>query len=247
MDRLIWTAVTGMNASLNRQRMLASNMANAQTIGFRAEVMAFTPMTLRGPSLEARAMSDGAVRGAVMDAGALIHTAQPLDIAMTGDTLLAVQAETGEEAYTRRGDLSVGSGGVLFNGDGRPVLGEAGPLAVPPGSQVSITEQGGVMIRDPANRDAPPQQIGQLRLVSPQGSQIAKGLDGLFRVSGGGALPTDAAARVTTGALEQSNVNSAQVLVDMIEAQRLFDMRNKLVSTAKSLDEGGAALMRLAN
>ena len=51
MDRLIWTAVTGMNASMDRQRMIASNMANAQTTGFRAEVMAQRPMTLLGPTL----------------------------------------------------------------------------------------------------------------------------------------------------------------------------------------------------
>jgi flagellar basal-body rod protein FlgF len=84
-----------------------------------------------------------------------------------------------------------------------------------------------------------------LKLASTQGSDIAKGLDGLFRVTGGGVLPANEDAKVLTGALEGSNVNSSEVLVEMIEAQRMFEMRSKLVSTAKDLDEGSARLMRL--
>lgn len=245
MDRMIWTAVSGMSASMARQRMIASNMANAQTIGFRAEVMQFTPMTLKGPSLEARALSDGAVRGASMAAGAMIRTGRPLDVAAQGEVMLAVQAADGSEAYTRRGDLAVSPNGVLVNGEGLPVLGEDGPIAVPPGSDASIAEDGAVLIHDRANPEAPPQRIGQLKLASRSGSRVEKGLDGLFRVAGGGALPGDAAARLLTGTLEQSNVNPGQVLVEMVEAQRLFDMRTKLVATAKEIDEGGASLMRI--
>ena len=95
MDRLIYTAVSGMNASMLRQRMIASNMANAQTIGFRAETMQFTPMTLEGPSLEARSMTYGEVKGALMRAGSLTQTGRDLDLALAGDALLTVQAPDG--------------------------------------------------------------------------------------------------------------------------------------------------------
>ena len=74
---------------------------------------------------------------------------------------------------------------------------------------------------------------------------VSKGLDGLFRVEGGGILPGDEAATVKVGALEQSNVKTTEVLVDMIDAQRLFAMRSKLISTAREIDESGAQLMRL--
>ncbi|MCB2058582.1 MAG: flagellar hook-basal body complex protein [Novosphingobium sp.] len=107
MDRMIWTAVSGMSASMARQRMIASNMANAQTIGFRAEVMRFTPITLEGPGQEVRAMSDAEVHGAQMAPGAMIQTGRALDVAMQGDALLSVDPGDGSEAYTRRGDLSV--------------------------------------------------------------------------------------------------------------------------------------------
>lgn len=187
MDRLIWTAVTGMNASMTRQRMIANNMANAQTIGFRAEVLAQTPMSLIGPSHHARAMTDASVRGAEMDAGAFFATGRPLDIALQGEALMAVQAPDGSEAYTRRGDLSVSPAGVLANGEGFPVIGEGGPISVPPGAVISIAEDGAVLAADPAAPEQPPQQLDRIKLASWRGSEIDKGLDGLFRVVGGGA------------------------------------------------------------
>ena len=246
MDRLIWTAVSGMSASMARQRMIANNMANSQTIGFRAELMVAAPVTVKGPQLETRALTDAAVRGARMDQGVVSETGRALDVALNGQALLGVQAENGDEAYTRRGDLSLTPAGLLVNGDGRPVLGEGGPISIPPGSEVSIAPDGAVLVRDAATPDAPLAQADKLKLASPVGSKIAKGLDGLFRVEGGGVLPADAEARLTGGALEQSNVRPSQVLVEMIEAQRLYDMRTKLIATAKELDEGGASLMRLS-
>lgn len=246
MDRLIWTAVSGMNASMARQRMIASNLANAQTIGFRAEVMRVTPITLEGPSLEARAMTDAEVHGAIMTPGSITETGRPLDVALQGDALLTVQALGEEEAYTRRGDLSISPNGLLVNGEGYPLVGENGPISLPLGSDVSIGPDGAVLVRDKANPDAPPQQVEKLKLANWRGSTVLKGLDGLFRVEGGGALPRDESARVLSGSLEQSNVKPSEVLIEMVEAQRLYDIRTKLVATAKELDEGGASLMRMS-
>ena len=246
MDRLIYTAMSGMSDSMVRQRVLASNMANAQTIGFRAETLYSTPVTLDGPSLEARAMTDGEVRGADMSAGAITQTGRPLDIAIVTDALLAVQADDGSEAYTRRGDLSISPTGVLQNGDGKPVIGSAGPITLPLGSDVTISEDGAVLVRDADAPDQPPQPIDQLKLGSPQGSKLSKGLDGLFRVTGGGVLPADETATVQSGALEQSNVKPSEVVVQMIQAQRLFDIRTKLIATARDVDQSGASLMRIS-
>ncbi|NML92960.1 flagellar basal body rod protein FlgF [Novosphingobium olei] len=245
MDRLIYTAYSGMSGSMVRQRVIASNMANAQTTGFRAEMLNALPVTLKGPSLEARAMTEGEVRGASMKQGTIVETGNPLDIALEGKVMLSVQAEDGSEAYTRRGDLSIDPTGLLVNGDGRPVVGDSGPVTVPLGSKVSIGPDGSVLVADPATPDTPPQQVALLKLASFEGSQIEKGLDGLFRVVGGGVLPADEEAKVHTGALEQSNVDPTAILVEMVEAQRLFDMRTKLIATAKEVDENSATLMRL--
>jgi flagellar basal-body rod protein FlgF len=246
MDRLIYTAYSGMTGSTVRQRVIASNMANAQTIGFRAEMLTTTPLTLKGPSLEARAMTEGEVRGSSMAQGTLIATGKPLDIALSGDTMLSVQAEDGEEAYTRRGDLSISAGGVLQNGDGRPVIGEGGPITIPLGSRVTISPDGGVNVANPETPEQPAQNVGRIKIGSTTGSRIEKGLDGLFRVSGGGVLPQDEEARMMVGSLEQSNVDPTRILVEMVEAQRLFDIRTKVISQAREVDESSSALMRIS-
>lgn len=246
MDRLIWTAVSGMNASMARQRAIASNMANAQTTGFRAEIMAHSPLTIEARTIEVRAFNAAEVLGADMNQGAMVATGRALDVALAGEGLIAVQASDGSEAYTRRGDLELSPSGLLITGDGIPVLGDGGPVAIPPGAKISVAPDGAVLAANPADPTAPPVQIDRIKLASWRGSRIEKGLDGLFRVREGGVLPADPEARLIPETLEQSNVKPAQVLVEMVEAQRLFDMRTKLVATAKELDEGGAALMRLS-
>ena len=246
MDRLIFTAFSGLNSSMLRQRVIAANMANAQTIGYRADTVSFTPTTIKGQGIEVRAMNETEVRGASMSQGSLTQTGKPLDLAVEGQAMLAVQGADGAEAYTRRGDLAIAATGLLINGDGAPVLGESGPITVPPGRQVIIGPDGQVLLRDPATPDVPPTRIDRIKLASPAGSRIEKGLDGLFRVYGGGVLPADEEGKVLTGSLEQSNVNPSDVLVQMVEAQRLFDIRTKLVSTARELDEGSASLMKMS-
>jgi flagellar basal-body rod protein FlgF len=246
MDRLIYTAVSGMSASMIRQRMIASNMANAQTIGFRAEVMESTPVTIDGESLEVRAMNRSEVKGASMREGTITQTGRPLDIAMQGDTMLAVQAPDGGEGYTRRGDLTISATGVLQNGDGLAVIGDNGPVTVPLGSEVSISPDGAVLAANPESPDQPPTQIAKLKIANWRGSKLEKDLANLFRVPNGGILPADENAKVMTGALEQSNVSPTEILVEMVEQQRLFDIRTKLISTARDLDESGASLMRIS-
>lgn len=245
MDRLIYTAMSGMTDSMVRQRTIASNMANTQTVGFRAEMIYSTPVTVKGGPLEVRALTDGEVRGASMKQGTITQTGRPLDIALSGDAMLAVQAADGSEAYTRRGDLSVSATGVLENGDGRPVIGNGGPISVPADSVVTISPDGSVMVGNPATPDQPATAVDRLKLVSTSGSRIGKQLDGLFRVVGGGALPEDANTTVTSGALEGSNVDPSEVMVQMVEAQRMFDIRTKMIATAREVDESGSALMRI--
>ena len=91
MDRLIYTALTGMNSAMARQRAVANNLANTGTPGFRGESFAVTPVTVKGSALEVRALSQGGVRGADMRGGRLSTTGQALDIAMKGNALMALQ------------------------------------------------------------------------------------------------------------------------------------------------------------
>ena len=146
MDRLVYTALSGMQASMNRQRAIASNMANAQTIGFRAEQFDQRPVTLKGTGLEARSMQEGGVRSADMSGGEIVETGRALDVAVNGAALIAVQAPDGSEAYTRRGDLTLSATGLLVNGEGHPVVGDGGPITLPLNSTPSIAPDGTITI-----------------------------------------------------------------------------------------------------
>ncbi|MDJ0979155.1 MAG: flagellar basal body rod protein FlgF [Erythrobacter sp.] len=254
MDRMIYTALTGMDAAMNRQKAVANNLANASTPGFRGEVFAVTPATLKNPSLEARALARGLVRGADMATSRVTQTGQPLDLAVQGTALIAFQSPEGgaqgAEIYSRRGDLRVAASGVLENGEGLPVLGiSGGPITVPQGFAISVAEDGTVLASDPAAPNVAAQVIDQIKLVSPEGSRLLKGIDSFLKVMGadgeGGVLPPDPTARVTSGALEDSNVETAETLVDMIDAQRAFEQRAKIIRTARDLDEAGSRLMSL--
>lgn len=251
MDRLIYTAMTAMNAAMNRQRVTANNLANASTPGFRQEIFAVTPATLKDGSIEARAMARGNVRGADMTPARVVPTGNPLDIALEGNALLAFQGPDRQgEVYSRRGDLRVTASGLIENGEGLAVLGQNGtPITVPPGFAINIAADGTILASDPAAGDAPAEPVDRLRLVNPAGSPLAKGIDSFLKVPGAngrtGVLPPDLTARLTPGALEQSNVETADTLVQMIEAQRAFEQRATIIRTAGELDESSSALLTM--
>ena len=246
MDRFSYSSLSAMRSAMARQTTTANNLANANTPGFRADMAAQQALWLDGPGVNGRAVAGEEVRSADMAEGAAAATGRPLDVALHKDALLGVQAADGEEAYTRRGDLQVSDSGLLTNGDGAPVLGESGPITIPPADKISIAEDGTVSIV-PLGGDAaqPPVRVDRLKLVATAGSDVVKGVDGLFRVRGGGALPADPDGKVTVGSLEGSNVNTAQALVDMIDASRGWETQVRMLAEGKDIDVSGAALMKL--
>jgi len=245
MDRLIYTSLTAMRGSMSRQTAIANNLANAQTPGFRADIANAQSLWLDGSGLDARALVSEEVLGADMRAGTVTQTGRDLDIAMQGDALLVVQAENGDEAYTRRGDLQISPSGLLTTGDGHPVQGGQGPVTIPPADAISIDQEGRVWVVPQGGDPENPQEVDRLRLATPVGSEIAKGLDGLFRVKGGGILPDDPEARLLTRSIEGSNVTATSALVEMIEASRSWDTQLKMISDVRDMDSATANLMQL--
>jgi flagellar basal-body rod protein FlgF len=245
MDRLIHTALSGMRGAMARQTVISNNLANANTAGFRSEMSAARSLWIRGAGLQTRASASEEVVSANMRPGTVSATGRDLDIALAGDALLAVQAEDGSEAYTRRGDLQQSASGLVTTADGRPVLGESGPLTLPPVDSIRIAEDGAVWIVPAGGDPNTPQQIDRLKLASPTGSQIRKHVDGLFRVEGGGILPSDPQARVTPRSLEGSNVEVSQALIEMIEASRSWDTQVQMITQVRDMDTAAADLMRL--
>ena len=245
MDRLVHTAYSGLRGAMLRQTVTANNLANTSTTGFRGEMEVAESRWVIGAGLPSRTFASEGVIGVDMRGGSVTTTGRPLDIALSNDALLAVTADNGDEAYTRRGDLTVGDDGRLVTGDGTPVLGDGGAIVVPSHDAMRIDSDGTLWIVPRGGDPDVPQRVDRLRLVNPADAAVVKGTDGLFRVRGGGALPADPDARLTTGALEGSNVDPTAALVAMIEASRSWDNQMKMLTTARDLDSAATDLMRM--
>jgi flagellar basal-body rod protein FlgF len=238
MDRLIYLSMAGAKATLQRQDVLAHNLANASTTGFRAELAAFRAVPVNGDGASTRVFALESTIGYSAEAGPVQSTGRPLDVALQGGAWLAVQALDGTEAYTRAGALEIDAEGLLMTPGGLPVLGDGGPISIPAGAAVDIAGDGTVTTTVAGER---PQQVGRLKLVTPEAA-LARGGDGLFRAPEGD-LAADAAARLRAGALEGSNVSPVQTMVQMIAAARQFEQQMKMLQGAEQREQAAAKLL----
>ena len=238
MDRLIYLSMAGAKATLQRQDTLANNLANASTTGFRAEMQAFRAVPVRGEGASTRVYALESTVGHDTRSGPVSSTGRPLDVAVQGQSWLAVQALDGTEAYTRAGSLQVNAEGQLVTPAGLPVLGDGGPITVGLNAQVEIAGDGSITA---TTGNARPQQVGRLKLVTPEGP-LTRGNDGLFRAPDGD-LPNDATARVQSGALEGSNVSPVETMVAMIAAARQFEQQMKSLQGAEQREQAATKLL----
>lgn len=239
MDRLIYLSMAGAKATMQRQEVLANNLANASTNGFRAEMQAFRAVPVRGDGASTRVFALESTVGHSEQGGVVQSTGRPLDVAMKDNAWLAVQALDGTEAYTRAGALDVDAQGNLVTATGLPVQGEGGPITIPAGATPTIAPDGSVSA---AVGNAPPQVIGRLKLVTAE-APLTRGADGLFRAADGQDLAADPNARLQDGALEGSNVSAVETMVAMISAARQFEQQMKALQGAEQRDQAGQRLL----
>ena len=238
MDRVIYLAMAGAKAAMQRQDVLSHNLANVSTTGFRAELTAFRAVPVRGDGASTRVYALESTPGYNNQGGPVQQTGRDLDVAMRGDAWLAVQALDGTEAYVRNGALEVGPEGLLLTSNGLTVLGDGGPITVPANARVLIGSDGTISATVGEGR---PQGVGRLKLVTPE-APLKRGDDGLFRGTDG-ELPADANARLQAGALEGSNVSPVESMVAMIAAARQFEQQMKMLQTSQERETSASKLL----
>ena len=246
MDHMLYVAMSGAAQIMQAQAANTHNLANANTTGFRADLAAFQSMPLTGPGLPSRIYPVEQNAGLDLSPGAITATGRELDIAVNGNGWIAVQAEDGSEAYTRDGNLRISANGLLETATGHPVLGNGGPIAIPPAEKMEIGADGTVSIRPLGQTAATLAVVDRIKLVAPPVESLEKRSDGLIQVQGGGNSAADAGVRVLTGSLESSNVNAIESMVNMITLARQYEMQVKLMNTAQSNDAAATQIMRLA-
>jgi flagellar basal-body rod protein FlgF len=246
MDRMIYVAMSGAKQMLTQQAVVANNLANANTTGFRAQVASFRAAETLGDGAATRAFVVDSTPGADFTPGAIQSTGRDLDVAIEGAGWIAVQLADGSEGYTRNGSLQVNVNGVLQTRNGLSVLGDGGPIAVPNDVRLTVGGDGTVSTVPNTNAATQIQNIGRLKLVNPPEQQLFRGDDGVFRLRGGAPAEVDPKVKVQGGALEGSNVNVVEAMVSMISLARQFDMQMKLLQNADGNDRQATQLLSMS-
>ncbi len=246
MDRSLYIAMNGAKQTLLAQTSNANNLANTQTIGFKADLEQARAMPVFGPGFPSRVYAMTERPGTDLSAGGLQTTGGELDLAIKGEGWFAVQSPDGKEAYTRAGDLNLTPQGALLNSAGLKVLGNGGPITIPPASKVDIGNDGTISIVPLGSNATELVVVDRIKLVNPGLEELEKNKDGLMHLKQGGALAADANVSVIQGALEGSNVNAISAMVDMIELARNFELQTKVMKNADDNAGVSASLMRMA-
>lgn len=246
MDRALYIAMTGATQTLKAQAVNSHNLANASTVGFKAELAAQQAVGVNGATMPTRANTRLEGQGFDASLGSIMQTGNPLDVVLGNDRWLAVQAPDGSEAYTRAGDLQVGADNLLRNAGGHLVLGDGGPMSIPQNTQIGIGGDGTVTVVPLGQGPEAPASIGRLKVLAAEPQQLERGSDGLMRARPGISLAPASGQVLTSGALESSNVNLAEAMVNMIALARNFEMQVKLMRTAEQNDQASTSLMRMS-
>jgi len=233
MDRLIYTAMTGAKHILEQQATTAHNLANATSTGFKAQVDSFRAVPVISEGLPTRAFVVDATVGADFNPGSIQVTGRELDVAIQNEGWLVVQRADGSEGYTRNGSLKVSENGVLQTATGLTIMGDGGPISIPPDVAISIAKDGTISSVANGTLPGPSNVIGRLKLVNPPESELTRASDGLF-VTPSGTAEVDINVNVVSGALESSNVNVVDAMVTMISLARQFETQMKLIQNAEN-------------
>ena len=245
MDEMVYLAMTGAMQTEYAQTINSNNLANVSTTGFRADLHSFSSVPIDGPGVETRINPVVESYGTDLSQGPIANTGRDLDIAIQGEGFIAVQAPDGTEAYTRAGDLRVEAGGLLSTGSGHLIMGDGGPVAIPPNSSLLIGRDGTISVQPLGQGPETLAIVDRIKLVNPDVALLQKGSDGLLRLPDGEIADADASVSVMSGALEQSNVNVAKTLVNMIELARQYEMQVNVIKESEENADAAAQMMSL--
>ena len=246
MDHLIYTAMSGAKHVMEQQATTSNNLANATTTGFRAQIDAFRSVPIVGDGSPTRSFVVDASVGNDYTPGPTEQTGRSLDVAVQGSGWLTVQQDDGTEAYTRSGSLKTNENGVLQTQKGQTVLGNDGPISIPPNLKIAIGDDGTVSSIDTTTSPSTVTILGTMKLVNPPTQTLVRGDDGLFRTASGTAADVDPNVKVQGGALEGSNVNVVDAMVSMINLSRQFDLHMSMLKTAETTEQSAEQLFTLS-
>ena len=246
MDRIAQVSLNTMRQLNQSQRLIAANLANQNTVGFRRDIdfNVGSVYLQANNAVEDRVFSTTSKVGVDTLNGSLIATERPLDVALSGEGYMVASTPKGEQTLTRRGDLTTDVDGMLKNGDGNTIIGDAGPIKLPPYEKIEISNDGTISYQPVGGEGNLMVPAGRITLVSVPNENITKGLDSFLRPANGVIPQADSKITLASGFIESSNVNSVESMVDMIQYQRAYELQVKMIGVAKEIDTETSKLMR---
>ena len=246
MDRLTQVALNSMRLMTENQNITTSNLATSSSIGFQRDMSDnLGSVYLKSQnSVEDRVFGTRGENGIDTSRGQMIPTDNSLDVAVEGQGYLVTQTPKGDQTLTRRGDMKVGVDGFLRNGDGNLMIGGGGPINIPPYKKIEVGSDGTISILPLGDEGTILTPVGRLQLVSTPAQNLSRGLDSFIRPKDGQIPQPDPNIKLNSKVLESSNVNTVDTLVSLVEHSRSYDIKVKLISTAKEIDTETSKLMR---
>lgn len=226
------------------QTAISHNLSNVNTTGFKSHLNTFTSWHVSGPGYNTRVMNQQEADNIDLTEGPLSTTDRELDVAVNGDGFIVVLNKEGAEAYTKAGDFRLDSSGRLTTGAGFAVLGNGGPITIPPAEKLDIGIDGSISIVPVGQSAESLVLVDRIKLVNPNLQNLHKDVDGLLQLIDGGVAPVAAEVKLENGVLERSNVNAVGQMIQLITNARQFEASINLMKEAKTLDEASASLLR---
>ncbi|GAA0830708.1 MULTISPECIES: flagellar basal-body rod protein FlgF [Marinomonas] len=245
MDRALYLAMSGGVQTMNAQTIHANNLANVNTTGFRADFEQARSMQVNGDYYPSRVYAMTENPATRYSQGDMIQTGRNLDVAVKGKGFISVYDSEGQEAYTRAGDLQINAGGQLVTGRGLPVVGNNGPIFLPPLQSLTITSDGSISIVPQGGAANEVAVIDQIKLVNPDTDSIRKGEDGLIHSkTPGQVLDIDPNIQLASGFIEGSNVNAVEEMTHIMDLSRRFEMSIKMMDTIREDSAASARILQ---
>jgi flagellar basal-body rod protein FlgF len=244
VDKLLYVAMSGASENAIAQKAHANNLANVSTNGFQRDLQQARSMPVFGEVMPSRAYAMSERPGTDFSDGPMVDTGRDLDVAVKGNGWIAVQTPDGGEAYTRSASMNIDALGVLRTGNGLPVMGNGGPIAVPPEEQIEIGADGTISIRSMGEGPRVMAQIDRIKLVKPDMSNMEKGPDGLIHTKDGKPAAADADVQVESGFQQASNVNAVEEMTQVLALSRQFELHIKMMKTAEDDDASSARVLQ---
>jgi flagellar basal-body rod protein FlgF len=246
VDKLLYVAMSGASENAIAQKAHANNLANVSTNGFQRDLEQARSIPVFGEVMPSRAYAMSERPGTDFSGGAMVDTGRDLDVAVKGDGWIAVQTADGGEAYTRSASLNVDALGILRTGNGLPVMGNGGPIAVPPQQQIEVGADGTISVRSMGESPKVMAQVDRIKLVNPDMKNMEKGADGLIHTKDGKAAGADGTVQVESGFLQASNVNAVEEMTSVLTLSRQFELHIKMMKTAETNDESMARVLQIS-